>query len=100
MVSTTGAQLLPSTAVSVLVSQLLPLTTLLTPNVPEAELLVKQSGAKSDPSPSSLEDLVSLAEKVKALGPKNVLLKGGHLPLPSKSMSSIHQASHETEPLI
>ncbi|KAJ5258758.1 hypothetical protein N7524_010314 [Penicillium chrysogenum] len=80
MVSTSGSQLLPEKAVKELRTKLLPLTTILTPNIPEALLLLKDAGAET-PEPSNLEGMVELAKKICLLGPKAVLLKGGHLPL-------------------
>ncbi|KAJ0417326.1 hypothetical protein BJY00DRAFT_303480 [Aspergillus carlsbadensis] len=80
MVSTSGSQLLPEAAVQGLRTKLLPLTTVLTPNIPEAKLLLKDCGqAVSDPE--DLEGLIQLTKRVAALGPKAVLLKGGHLAL-------------------
>ena len=78
--STSGSQLLPESAVKELRTKLLPLTTILTPNIPEAKLLVKDAGTDT-PEPVDLEGLVQLAKQVCSLGPKSVLLKGGHLPL-------------------
>jgi hydroxymethylpyrimidine kinase/phosphomethylpyrimidine kinase len=83
MVSTSGAQLLPEEAIQLLLKELLPLTTVLTPNVPEAKLLLSKAGSDFNTDPRSVEDLIVLGKKVHKLGPKYVLLKGGHLPLPS-----------------
>lgn len=80
MVSTSGAELLPRDAVSHLSKDVLPHTTLLTPNVPEARLLLEQNG-KHVPDVKSVADLEELAAQLKQLGPKWVLVKGGHLPL-------------------
>lgn len=80
MVSTSGSQLLPENAVKELRTKLLPITTILTPNIPEAQLLLKDSGVDA-PEPSDLAGLIELSKKISALGPKAVLLKGGHLPL-------------------
>ena len=71
MVSTSGSKLMKTEAVSVLVDQLLPLSTLVTPNIPEAEVL---SGLKI----LSKEDMVQAAEKISHLCGCAVLLKGGH----------------------
>lgn len=79
MVSTSGAQLLPSSAISNLLTDLLPLTTILTPNIAEAKLLLHHADIPS-PHISSLADLVDLATRVQSLGPRHVLLKGGHFP--------------------
>lgn len=72
MVSKSGDALLEGRAVSTLRSSLLPLATVLTPNVPEAEVLTGQSIASS-------ADLEDAAHALLALGPEAVLLKGGHL---------------------
>ena len=80
MVSTSGAQLLPEAAVSTMIHDLLPLTTILTPNVPEAKLLLQEAGIESK-DPANVDDVIDMAKHIQALGPKYVLLKGGHLPL-------------------
>ncbi|KIW56045.1 phosphomethylpyrimidine kinase, variant [Exophiala xenobiotica] len=80
MVSTSGHQLLPGDAIRNLRDKLLPMTTLLTPNIPEATLLLRDADIQYK-SPSSLEDLKSLAKMVHQLGPRAVLVKGGHMPL-------------------
>jgi hydroxymethylpyrimidine/phosphomethylpyrimidine kinase len=68
-----GFPLLTEEGVAALKAELLPLTTLLTPNVPEAALL---TGLKIT-TPADLEDA---ARRLQALGPRWVLAKGGHLP--------------------
>lgn len=80
MVSTSGSQLLPQNAVEGLRNKLLPLTTVLTPNIPEAQLLLESSGLTFE-TPRNVSDMIELAKRVHALGPRSVLLKGGHLPL-------------------
>jgi hydroxymethylpyrimidine/phosphomethylpyrimidine kinase len=68
-----GDPLLADDAVHALRSQILPLATVVTPNLGEVELL---TGVRVD----SVADLGTAAEAVKALGPAWVLVKGGHLP--------------------
>lgn len=80
MVSTSGAQLLPHEALRCLREKLLPLATVLTPNIPEARLLLQDAGEDVKPS-ERLEDIIELAKAVHKLGPSYVLVKGGHLPL-------------------
>ena len=80
MIATSGAQLLPPEAVFNVREKLLPLTTVLTPNIPEAKLLLLHSPA-SQIDVSGIEDLVAIARALQALGPRYVLLKGGHMPL-------------------
>lgn len=82
MVATTGAQLLPEVAVKTLCQELLPQTFLLTPNIPEAKLILKESGHASVDA-QDLDGLKKLAASVHELGVKYVLLKGGHIPLTS-----------------
>ncbi|KAM3080920.1 trifunctional hydroxymethylpyrimidine kinase/phosphomethylpyrimidine kinase/thiaminase, variant 4 [Clarireedia jacksonii] len=79
MVSTSGSQLLPSKAIRELRELLLPQTTILTPNVPEAKLLLEEAGYPVE-EPKTLDDLKDIARMVQSLGPKYVLMKGGHLP--------------------
>lgn len=73
MVATSGAHLLRDEAVDVLVTELLPLGRIITPNISEAEAL---SGLKI----KSREDMAAAAEDIskKIPGPA-VLVKGGHL---------------------
>ncbi|KAK0388435.1 hypothetical protein NLU13_4679 [Sarocladium strictum] len=79
MISTSGSELLPSSAVSQLSTHLLPLTTLLTPNIPEANLILRQNSldAVNVQTPADLE---TMARRIRTLGPKWVLVKGGHVP--------------------
>lgn len=70
MVSKSGFHLLNFDAESKLKSLLIPLAILVTPNIFEAEAI---TGRKI----SSLDDMEEAARFIQALGPKNVLLKGG-----------------------
>jgi len=72
MVATSGAKLLADDALDALRMRLLPLATLLTPNIPEAELLLGTRIADGDGADRAIVAL-------RALGPRAVLLKGGHL---------------------
>lgn len=98
MVSTSGAQLLPSEAVRTLLDELLPVTTILTPNLPEAQLLLRETGRSTElfEAPKSTEDLIAMAKALQKLGPKYVLLKGGHLPLTKDDKISTSDADHFT----
>ena len=80
MITTSGTRLLPENAVRTMCEELLPVTSLLTPNIPEALLIVRESG-NDFKDLESLDDFKVLAEAVAKLGPKNVLIKGGHCPL-------------------
>lgn len=72
MVATSGAKLLEDSALRAMRERLLPLATLLTPNTPEAELLL-------DRRIESAEDAEDAAAALLELGTGAVLLKGGHL---------------------
>ncbi len=71
MVATSGAKLIDENAIAILKSRLLPLATLVTPNIPEAEVL---SGLKIQ----SREEMHKAAETINRLFGCAVLLKGGH----------------------
>lgn len=73
MVATSGHRLLPSDAVSVVRDRLIPLCTLITPNLLEAGDLL------NSPHPTSLEEMRTALEALHQLGSGWVLLKGGHL---------------------
>lgn len=75
MVAKGGASLLDADAVAALLHDLLPLATLLTPNVPEAEALL----GRAVPDHAAALDA---ARALLDLGAQAVLLKGGHLPGP------------------
>ena len=68
-----GHALLRPDAVETLRAELLPLAEVVTPNLGEVALL---TGVEV----RGVEDLPAAAEAVKALGPRWVLIKGGHLP--------------------
>ena len=71
MVATSGARLISEDAVSTLKEYLFPLAQILTPNIPEAEVL---SGRKI----KNAQDMESAAEKIVEEYGCAVLLKGGH----------------------
>lgn len=72
MVAKGGARLLADKAISALKSHMMPMATLLTPNIPEAEVL---TGNKIN----SVEDMITAANLLLTMGPKAILVKGGHL---------------------
>jgi hydroxymethylpyrimidine/phosphomethylpyrimidine kinase len=67
-----GDPLLKPTAEKALIEKILPLALLITPNIPEAEAL---SGKRI----KSIKDMREVAKCLMDYGPKNVLVKGGHL---------------------
>jgi hydroxymethylpyrimidine/phosphomethylpyrimidine kinase len=75
MIAKSGDILLQQSAVDALLSELIPYVDLLTPNYPEAEVLLGlQTNTIEDKKPS----LQEYAKAMLSLGPKHVLLKGGH----------------------
>lgn len=72
MVAKSGAALLPEAAVAALRKRLLPLATLLTPNLPEAARLLEVEIAASEP------EAEAQGRALLALGAQAVLMKGGH----------------------
>jgi hydroxymethylpyrimidine/phosphomethylpyrimidine kinase len=72
MVAKGGDPLLEEDAVAALRAELLPRAHIVTPNVPEAEVLAGMTIR-------TLADMRTAAERILALGPRVVLVKGGHL---------------------
>lgn len=72
LVATSGDVLTEGSATAALVERLMPLATVITPNIPEAERL---SGLAIE----SPEDYQPVWERLRAQGAKGVLMKGGHL---------------------
>lgn len=71
MVATSGARLMEAEAISTLTRELLPMAALLTPNIPEAEVLSGQAIR-------SQADMQAAAEKISRAYGCAVLCKGGH----------------------
>ncbi|MFN4244603.1 MAG: bifunctional hydroxymethylpyrimidine kinase/phosphomethylpyrimidine kinase [Brevinematia bacterium] len=67
-----GDKLLKDEAVQSLISKIFPLALVLTPNIPESELL---TGIKIE----TIEDMKRSAIEIHKMGPKYVVVKGGHL---------------------
>jgi len=72
MIAKGGEKLISNSSIKHLKKLLLPLCTLVTPNIPEAEMLTGYSI-------SNKEDMIKAAKRILNMGSKNVLLKGGHL---------------------
>lgn len=72
MVSKSGYHLLQPEAVRALLEKLLPIATIVTPNIPEAEIMAQMSI-------KNLKDMEAAANRIFRMGPRNVLVKGGHL---------------------
>ena len=80
MIAKGGAKLINDTAIQDLKKKLIRKTFLITPNIPESEIL-------SEIKINSVEDMIISGKKLISLGAKNVLIKGGHLR--SKKMNDI-----------
>ena len=72
MVAKGGAKLINNSAISLLKKKLIKRVNLITPNIPEAEIL-------TNIKIKTKEDMILSANKLINLGAKNVLIKGGHL---------------------
>ena len=72
MVSTAGSRLMEEDASTILIEKLLPLATIITPNLPEAEVLCNFPIKNQD-------DCIKAAETIAQKIPTAILIKGGHL---------------------
>lgn len=72
MISTSGHRLIAEEAIHTLTEELIPIARVITPNIPEAEVL---AGEKIN----GLEDLPRIARKLSLGGQVSVLMKAGHL---------------------
>ena len=72
MIAKGGAKLINDNAINTLKSKLIKKTLLITPNIPEAEVLTNQKI-------TNLEEMIKAGKKILKIGVKHVLLKGGHL---------------------
>jgi hydroxymethylpyrimidine/phosphomethylpyrimidine kinase len=73
MIAKGGARLLEDDAVAAIVAELLPRAEVITPNIPEAEVLVGMPIR-------TVAEMHDAARLIRKLGPRVVVLKGGHLP--------------------
>lgn len=71
MVAKGGHHLLQTEAVQTINQKLLPLATVVTPNLPEAEVIIDERIVTD-------QEMITAAKKLQALGTKNVIVKGGH----------------------
>ncbi len=86
--SESGTELLSLAGMQAVVEHIFPVTYLLTPNIPEAELL-------TGTSISDVRDMYVAAQKLQKMGPKYVLVKGGHLQ--EKPIDVLHDGSQHYE---
>jgi hydroxymethylpyrimidine/phosphomethylpyrimidine kinase len=89
MVAKGGDRLLEEEAVTAIRAELLPRAHMVTPNIPEAEVL-------SDMKIAGVDDMRSAAQRILRLGPRVVLVKGGHLDGPeSIDIASTREGTFE-----
>jgi len=103
MVSTSGHQLLPGDAVRVMLERLVKGVEIVTPNIPEAVLMLKEGREGDDEvrSPADLEGLKALARTVhEKLGAKAVLLKGGHVPMCKRNGTLVKATNEEDREVV
>ena len=86
MVAKGGAKLIDEKAIKLLKNKLVKRVTLITPNIPEAEILTNMKII-------SKEDMIFSAYKLIEIGANNVLIKGGHLN--SKTVQDIFVSKSE-----
>jgi len=85
MIAKGGDHLLETAAVATLKSELLPLAHIVTPNIPEAEALAGMPIG-------SLADMREAGDRIRRLGPRVVLVKGGHADGPESTDVAVTEA--------
>ena len=90
MVATSGARLLKEDAIEVLIEKLLPIADIVTPNIPEAELI---SGMKIE----SQKDVDEACRIIRSKGVKNVIIKGGHFENSEESVDTLYDGQNHYE---
>jgi hydroxymethylpyrimidine kinase/phosphomethylpyrimidine kinase len=72
--STSGFDLIDDEALKILIGKLFPLADIITPNLPEAERITQMKIENE-------KDIEKAAQRMQSFGAKNVLIKGGHIPV-------------------
>lgn len=90
MVATSGAKLLQDDAIDMMIERLLPLADIITPNIPEAEIL---SGMKIE----NQKDVDEACRIIKNNGAKNVIIKGGHFENSQESVDTLYDGQNHYE---
>ena len=86
MVATSGHRLIEEETITALTEMLFPIADVITPNMDEAAIL-------ADTKVETLEDLYTAGKKIKKLGCKTILLKGGHQE--TSTITSLFYDEHE-----
>ena len=81
MVATSGDKLIEEETIQIIIQQLFPLASVITPNLDEAAIL-------ADMKIETVEDMKIAGKKIMELGCQSVLLKGGHLK--TKKLTSLY----------
>lgn len=90
MVAKSGAPLLKPEAMDALKARLLPLATVITPNLHEAKALTGMDIR-------SLDDMREAAKRLKEVGPMFIVVKGGHLEGSDKAVDILYDGEKFTE---
>lgn len=90
MIAKGGAELLRDEAVEALTRRLLPLALIVTPNIPEAEVLAGRPIA-------SMEERREAAKTIAEFGVKMVVIKGGHDPASDEAIDLLYDGESFTE---
>ncbi len=88
MIAKGGESLLDKEAHDSLISRLLPQSYLLTPNLPEVEVM---TGIE----PRTIEEMIEAGRNLQELGARNVLIKGGHLSGDATDILLLGDAEHQ-----
>jgi hydroxymethylpyrimidine/phosphomethylpyrimidine kinase len=100
MVAESGARLLPADAQAAFVRDLLPRTTVVTPNLPEALVLAGRDDLDADDATD--DDVLEVARAIQAAGPGAVLVTGGHRAVAEDLLlladGSVHRFAGERQP--
>lgn len=91
LISKSGNYLLEETALETMIDRILPLATLLTPNLHEAAAILG-----SEPI-ESVGEMFTVAERIRAMGPEAVLVKGGHLPAEEEAVDVLYDGRSTME---
>ncbi|EPY53716.1 TENA/THI family protein [Schizosaccharomyces cryophilus OY26] len=96
MIATSGDSLSNGNIVDTIVKDLFPVTTLITPNIPEA-LAFARSVNVDVPEVNSISSMEQLASIICKFGPRYVLVKGGHMPVNQLGLKALKEEQGESD---